>query len=389
MPEYLAPGVFVEEVSYRAKSIEGVSTTTTGFIGPTRYGPIDIEPEIITSLVEFERIYGARQSSRLRARRRPTDNYMWHAVRAFFEQGGKRLYVARVFHGRRTRTTSFGLRDRRHRSARPAVPAGQAGIRGPRALSRARPATRRVRITLAAGPEPARGRRGRRASVQGLHGPRSGLGHAARRPPAAAGLRSAQRLGASMRVRSRPTPAGGSTLCRRRSQAATIRPRSRTVTVTVPSSRPSEICRRSCGRAARSIRAPARRSAGFAVRQFSPRIRQTAARRGHIPLVIDDPRATTGIDVFAATSTQLHDDAGSPPRSDARGAASDADSTGASRPLVRLAPDRRQTTARGQRATAYEGAEIDTPDDRQDGPQGRSRTSRTSRSSPRRARRFG
>ena len=31
MPEYLAPGVFVEEVSYRAKSIEGVSTTTTGF----------------------------------------------------------------------------------------------------------------------------------------------------------------------------------------------------------------------------------------------------------------------------------------------------------------------------------------------------------------------
>ena len=55
MPEYLAPGVFVEEVSYRAKSIEGVSTTTTGMIGPTRYGPVDLEPDIITSLVEFER----------------------------------------------------------------------------------------------------------------------------------------------------------------------------------------------------------------------------------------------------------------------------------------------------------------------------------------------
>ena len=39
MPEYLAPGVFMEEVSYRSKSIEGVSTTTTGFVGPTRYGP--------------------------------------------------------------------------------------------------------------------------------------------------------------------------------------------------------------------------------------------------------------------------------------------------------------------------------------------------------------
>ena len=30
MPEYLAPGVFVEETSFRAKTIEGVSTTTTG-----------------------------------------------------------------------------------------------------------------------------------------------------------------------------------------------------------------------------------------------------------------------------------------------------------------------------------------------------------------------
>ena len=96
MPEYLAPGVFIEEVSYRAKSIEGVSTTTTGFIGPTRYGPIDVEPELVTGLGEFERIYGDRQQldfldSGVR------HNYVWHAVRAFFENGGKRVYVKRVF----------------------------------------------------------------------------------------------------------------------------------------------------------------------------------------------------------------------------------------------------------------------------------------------------
>lgn len=104
MPEYLAPGVYVEETSFRAKSIEGVSTTTTGFIGPTRYGPIDLEPEIITSLGEFERMYGDRQLLRFtkveNGMQIPLDtmhNYMWHAVRAFFEQGGKRLYVARVF----------------------------------------------------------------------------------------------------------------------------------------------------------------------------------------------------------------------------------------------------------------------------------------------------
>lgn len=95
MPEYLAPGVFVEEVSYRAKSIEGVSTTTTGIVGPTRYGPIDLEPEIITSLVEFERIYGGAQQ--LVFGSTPQDNYMWNAARAFFQEGGKRLYVARAF----------------------------------------------------------------------------------------------------------------------------------------------------------------------------------------------------------------------------------------------------------------------------------------------------
>lgn len=96
MPEYLAPGVYVEETSFRAKSIEGVSTTTTGFVGPTRYGPVDLDPEIVTSLVEFERLYGDRQ----RLRFSPDivmDNYIWHAVRAFFEEGGKRLYIGRIF----------------------------------------------------------------------------------------------------------------------------------------------------------------------------------------------------------------------------------------------------------------------------------------------------
>jgi phage tail sheath protein FI len=97
MPEYLAPGVFVEEVSYRAKSIEGVSTTTTGFIGPTRYGPTTIEPEIVTSLVEYERVYGDRQQLVFANPPATMHNYMWHAVRAFFESGGKRLYAQRVF----------------------------------------------------------------------------------------------------------------------------------------------------------------------------------------------------------------------------------------------------------------------------------------------------
>ena len=101
MPEYLAPGVFVEETSFRSKSIEGVSTTTTGFIGPTRYGPFDLEPDVITSLGEFERTYGDRQQLKFTIAGGetppPLHNFMWHAARAFFEEGGKRLYISRVF----------------------------------------------------------------------------------------------------------------------------------------------------------------------------------------------------------------------------------------------------------------------------------------------------
>jgi uncharacterized protein len=103
MPEYLAPGVYVEETSFRSKSIEGVSTTTTGFVGPCRYGPVTEPADVITSLGEFERSYagGAKLEFAEPGGQpdvtEPMDNFLWHAVRAFFNEGGKRLYIARVF----------------------------------------------------------------------------------------------------------------------------------------------------------------------------------------------------------------------------------------------------------------------------------------------------
>ena len=96
MPEYLAPGVFVEETSFRSKSIEGVSTTTTGFIGPARTGPVDLAPDIITSLGEFEEVHGDGKELAFDGGSTMT-NYLWQAVRAFFSNGGKRLYVSRIF----------------------------------------------------------------------------------------------------------------------------------------------------------------------------------------------------------------------------------------------------------------------------------------------------
>lgn len=100
MPEYLAPGVYVEEVSFRPKSIEGVSTSTCAFVGPTRKGPLSGTPEIVTSFGEFERIYGGLQNLSFTSgtdSRPDVTNYMAHAVRTFFDNGGKRLYVGRTF----------------------------------------------------------------------------------------------------------------------------------------------------------------------------------------------------------------------------------------------------------------------------------------------------
>ena len=95
MPEYLAPGVFVEEVSFRQKTIEGVSTSTTGFVGPTRFGPTAGEPPLLTSFADFERIYGGLDPIRPGGTERA--NFLAHAVRAYFDEGGRRLYVSRVY----------------------------------------------------------------------------------------------------------------------------------------------------------------------------------------------------------------------------------------------------------------------------------------------------
>jgi len=97
MPEYLAPGVFVEEVSFRQKTIEGVSTSTTGFVGPTRFGPIFGEPPLLTSFGDFERIYGGIDQLDHVDLNDRTPNYLAQAVRAYFEEGGRRLYVARTW----------------------------------------------------------------------------------------------------------------------------------------------------------------------------------------------------------------------------------------------------------------------------------------------------
>lgn len=84
MPEYLAPGVYVEEIELGAKPIEGVSTSTAGFLGLTERGPT--APRLVAGFEQFQRIYGGFIDN----------SYLAYAMDGFFRNGGKRCFVARI-----------------------------------------------------------------------------------------------------------------------------------------------------------------------------------------------------------------------------------------------------------------------------------------------------
>lgn len=91
MPEYLAPGVYVEEVDTGSKPIEGVSTTTSGMVGVTAWGPENI-PTMVTGFADFQQQFGRS----LDYKSYKSSWYLPHAVEGFFTNGGKRLYIVRI-----------------------------------------------------------------------------------------------------------------------------------------------------------------------------------------------------------------------------------------------------------------------------------------------------
>jgi len=92
MPEYLAPGVFVEEVERGSKAIEGVSTSTAAMVGVTERGPVN-RPIFLSSFAEYRRWFGGY----LNPVSSPANQWcLPSAVEGFFANGGKRLFVTRV-----------------------------------------------------------------------------------------------------------------------------------------------------------------------------------------------------------------------------------------------------------------------------------------------------
>jgi len=112
MPQYLAPGVYVEEVASSVQPIAGVGTSTAGFIGEVKDGvtmpaqpgkfvtdssnhttPVPYTeaaagvPQLITSWESFKNHFGDFQAG---------NRILAHAVYGYFNNGGTRCWVART-----------------------------------------------------------------------------------------------------------------------------------------------------------------------------------------------------------------------------------------------------------------------------------------------------
>lgn len=92
MAEYLSPGVYVEEYDNSPRSIEGVGTSTAGFIGMAEKGPSIGAPSLVTSFKNFTKQFGGFLSEFTHGEYR----YLANSVEQFFINGGTRCYVSRV-----------------------------------------------------------------------------------------------------------------------------------------------------------------------------------------------------------------------------------------------------------------------------------------------------
>jgi uncharacterized protein len=91
MPVTLSyPGVYIEEIPSGVRTITGVATSITAFIGRALMGPTDADPDgpvVINSYGDFERTFGALDP-----------NYpMGYAVRDFYLNGGAQAVIVRLY----------------------------------------------------------------------------------------------------------------------------------------------------------------------------------------------------------------------------------------------------------------------------------------------------
>jgi phage tail sheath protein FI len=85
MPNYLSPGVYVEEVEAGSRPIEGVGTAVAAFVGLAQRGPTN-EPTLVTNWAQYVNTFGDFMEG----------SYLAHAVYGYFLNGGGSCYVVRI-----------------------------------------------------------------------------------------------------------------------------------------------------------------------------------------------------------------------------------------------------------------------------------------------------
>jgi uncharacterized protein len=85
MPNYLSPGVYVEEVQAASRPIEGAGTAVAAFVGLAQRGPANT-PVMVTNWSQFVASFGDFMDG----------SYLAHAVYGFFLNGGTTAYIVRI-----------------------------------------------------------------------------------------------------------------------------------------------------------------------------------------------------------------------------------------------------------------------------------------------------
>ena len=80
------PGVYIEELPSSVRTITGVSTSVTAFIGRTRRGPVN-KAVTVHSFPEYERTFGGLWE----------ESSMGYSVFQYFQNGGRDAIIVRVF----------------------------------------------------------------------------------------------------------------------------------------------------------------------------------------------------------------------------------------------------------------------------------------------------
>jgi len=80
------PGVYIEEIPSGVRTITGVATSITAFVGRTLRGPVD-EPITINSFSDFERNFGGLW----------VESTLSYAVRDFYLNGGSQAIIVRLY----------------------------------------------------------------------------------------------------------------------------------------------------------------------------------------------------------------------------------------------------------------------------------------------------